>query len=56
MEYIGIIGLIALLVMFFYALKNHKSLYDEEGLKRFVEESRKEAYRLIQKVKNKRKQ
>jgi len=43
MELIGIIAFIALSIMFFYTMKNYKSPYD------------KEAYRRIQRVKNKKK-
>lgn len=55
MEYIGIIGLIVLLGMFVYAIKAHKSPYDETKIEKYLREGREEAYRLIKRVKNKRK-
>lgn len=54
MKLVGIFGLIALLCMFFYALKSHKSPYDKE-IEKLIEENRQRAFEIMQRVKNKRK-
>ncbi len=54
MEYLGLVGLIALMCMLFYVLKNHKSPYDEVGLKKYLTETKEEASEIIKRLKNKR--
>ena len=55
MELIGMIGVMALVGMFFYSLKSYKHPCEEE-LQNIIKENREEAHRIIEQVKNKRKQ